>query len=161
MIDSSINSFFCQENQQTTDAKKKKGGGEAGGDHCKWPHHFASIGMLIPWQNRKLRLMPFMMPSLLSHTLAGRGHTGRRPKCQEAHLLLNWEVQGQAKLQIQTRLKISYLGPAGARLFTQLWGWGFIHQSEMPWLEIKEPEDQAVSMRPSCKSLTLLWSLPF
>jgi len=158
MIDSSINSFFCQENQQTTDAKKKK---KVGGDRYKWPHHFASIGMLIPRQNRKLRLMPIMMHSLLSHTLEVGYRSGHHPKRQEAHLLFNWEVQRQVKLQIQTWRKISSLGPACGWLFTQLWGWVFVYQSEMPWLEIKEREDQVVSARSSCKSLALFWSLPF
>lgn len=62
MIDSSMNSFFRQGNQQTNLCQKARG------DNHKWPHHFASTGMLIPWQNRKLRLMPLWgMASCYTH----------------------------------------------------------------------------------------------
>ena len=155
MTDSSINPFFCQDNEPTTEATTTTK--KAGGDHSKWPPHFASLGMLIPWQNRKLRLMPILRQGLLSHT-AREGWQQAASKRQEAHLPCDWEAQRKVKSQIQTWLKISYLGPACGPLLTQLWAWVFIYQSETPRLEIKERRNELVATRHSCKSWALFWS---
>ena len=115
MTDRSINSVVCQGNQETTDATTTTDEGRA---------LQVTTSFCICWHANSPTEQEIKTDA--NHAAHWKGQTtvGSIQMPGSVSLLFNWELQGHVKSQMQTRLKISRLGPACVDGYGRSWGAG-------------------------------------